>query len=81
VLLFTDQVSLRKPPFDLGVDFLGGTETEGVKHVARREHLDPREARALEFSREHHVAVDPIPFQGEGCKAHADLKSDPCLLS
>src|SRR5690349_5162551 len=80
VLLAADGIRLDQPPAKLIVYLICARDTEGVQMIARRERLHRSEARRFQSSREHHVAVEPMPSRRDLRERHADLKRDPCLL-
>src|SRR5438552_18432126 len=48
--------------------------------VSWRERFDAAEAGIFEATREHDMAVDPVPSNDERGKTHPHLKRDPCFL-
>src|SRR5215831_9017486 len=78
--LLAHLIRLAQPLGELRVDVGRDAEPERVYHVARRERLDPAEARTVDASSEHEVTVEPLPARRERREAHPDVQRDPRLL-
>ena len=78
--LLTNLICLGQPCGHFGINVINALEPEGVQMIFRRERFDAAEAGIFEATREHDMAVDPIPSNDERSKTHSHLKRDPCLL-
>jgi len=75
--LFADAVGLGEPGSDFVIDLIHALETKGVQMISRRERFDSVETRICQATRQHNVAVDPIPANNKRGKTHSHLKCDP----
>jgi hypothetical protein len=48
--------------------------------ISRRKCFYPAEARIFEATREHDMAIDPVPSNDERGKTHSDVKRNPGFL-
>jgi len=80
VQLLPDRIRLSKPRVDVSIHIGQCGETKVVHVVARRDGLDPAEARMFEPSSQYHVAVEPLAAGRYLGKRHPDLKGDARLL-
>jgi len=62
--LLANRVRLAHPGDERVIDVARLLEPGHADVIARRERLDPAEARVLELSCEHHVAIEPPLSRG-----------------
>jgi hypothetical protein len=78
--LLTNLIGLSQPGRDFLIYIVNALEPEGMQMISRRERLDAAESGIFEATREHDVAIDPVPSDDERGKTHPDMKRYPCFL-
>ena len=78
--LLTYPVGLFQPADEFRIDLVGRFETKPMQDVARRESLDPAEARTADTTGEDQMPVKPTLAWHQRSKAHSNLQSDAGLL-
>ncbi len=78
--LFSDQIGLRQPGPEIGVDLALLTQTKNVDVVAGRNGLDPAKARMLQSPGEDNMSIQPLLSRCHLREGHPDLKRDPGLF-
>ena len=78
--LFSDQIGLRQPGAEIGVDLTLLTEAKNVDVVAGRNGLDPAKARMLQPPGEDNMSIQPLLSRCHLREGHPDLKRDPGLF-
>jgi hypothetical protein len=78
--LLPNLICLGQPYRHFVIHVIIALEPEGVQMIFRRERFDAVETGIFDSTREHDMAVDPVPSNDECSKTHPHSKRDSCLL-
>ena len=78
--LLTNLIRLGQPCGHFGIHLISALEPKRMQMISRRERFGAPEAAIFNATREHDMAIDPVPSNNERGKTHPHLKRNPCLF-